>query len=613
MSASKFESLPNEILIEILEKYINGIDIVNAFAFQLNRRFDALIGQCQRFRFDFMQCRKNDFSLCMGLLPAYIDRIEELSLSEYKTPGQIYAFLNFFPTFAPFKQLRRLYFHAKGDTCEWELVERALLSIHKTNIDTLALKMARVPNQHTVQYCIASILATKSLQNLFVSTDAQNLRWALPSRLSSNIEQLVLDDNSFRLFEFEAMLRAMPNLKYFKARVNPSLVYDFHQPNTGVTTVTKRSMPTPHTVILDIKRADSVSLQTLQECLQLIPGLRHLKITSSKPLFDANVWELLLTTSFTSLTHFKLNVSTLSITAEDALSLLNSFETPFWLKRSHFTIAIAKSERTNQEDRFPRAREYLDKHSDCQPIAQYWARPKRLDSSPGSPITAMIVTDASKLQWENHYFSCVHRLFINTEDNGTLSWIVTHIDGSQVYYLEVSSSSISVRSLLPVLKNVRCIHASFDQIRTNGESNFQAIPSVRYLNLADSLHSFNEEEIIMIATLFPNLEHLGIFTEQLFNVPLLQRALPRLRSLTHRIVDIDFPPVNADRLLSRWEAALRRRTKFLFHRHEHYLTIWLDDAVDDRSYWKTFGDDASLLPYEESFDPAYDDDLLFFN
>ncbi|CAF4750191.1 unnamed protein product, partial [Rotaria sp. Silwood1] len=73
MSLSKLESCPNEILTDIIEKYIHGVDLLRAFRFQLNRRFDSLIIQSQRLRFDFIQCHKDDFRLCMGLLPAYID------------------------------------------------------------------------------------------------------------------------------------------------------------------------------------------------------------------------------------------------------------------------------------------------------------------------------------------------------------------------------------------------------------------------------------------------------------------------------------------------------------------------------------------------------------
>ncbi len=126
MSVSKLESLPNEILIHIFEKYINGVDIILAFAYQQNQRFDALIIQCQQYRFNFLHCRKDSFRFCIGLLPAYIERIEELVLSEKNTPGQIHAFLTFYPSFIGFKRLRKLYIHYNPQTVDEFAMETAI-------------------------------------------------------------------------------------------------------------------------------------------------------------------------------------------------------------------------------------------------------------------------------------------------------------------------------------------------------------------------------------------------------------------------------------------------------------------------------------------------------
>ena len=140
MSLSKLESLPNEILTDIIEKYINGVDVLVALDHQLNRRFNALILRCQRLHFDFIRCQKDDFSVCMGLLPAYIDKIEKLAISEQSTPGQVHAFLSFFPSFELFKRLRTLYFHFDDGAVEWNIVENALRSLHHTSIRTLSIK-----------------------------------------------------------------------------------------------------------------------------------------------------------------------------------------------------------------------------------------------------------------------------------------------------------------------------------------------------------------------------------------------------------------------------------------------------------------------------------------
>ncbi|CAF4800861.1 unnamed protein product, partial [Rotaria sp. Silwood1] len=164
MSVSKLESLPNEILATIIEKYINGIDLLRAFSFQLNQRFDSLIIQCQRLRFDFIQCDQDDFRFCIGLLPAYIDKIEELAISEQDTPGQVYAFLSFFPSFAVFKRLRKLYFHCNDEALDWNIVETALNSLSQTTIDTLSIKTSIKENRFSLGNTIARIFGLKSLK-----------------------------------------------------------------------------------------------------------------------------------------------------------------------------------------------------------------------------------------------------------------------------------------------------------------------------------------------------------------------------------------------------------------------------------------------------------------
>ena len=120
MSVSKLESLPNEILADIIEKYINGIDVL------LNRRFDALIIRLQGLRFNFLRCRKDEFNMCMGLLPAYTDQIEELAIGNEDAPGQIHVFLSFFPSFTSFtsfKRLRTLYFHINCKAMDSSVIE----------------------------------------------------------------------------------------------------------------------------------------------------------------------------------------------------------------------------------------------------------------------------------------------------------------------------------------------------------------------------------------------------------------------------------------------------------------------------------------------------------
>ncbi|CAF3914180.1 unnamed protein product [Rotaria magnacalcarata] len=134
MSRSKLESLPNEILYDIIEKYINEVDLLRAFSYQLNQRFDAIFSRSQRLCFNFIQRRKDDFRICMGLLLAYMDKIEPLAISERDTPGQVEAFLSFFPSFDLFRQLRTLYFDFDCGT-----VARNNLARHQSNVEYLTV------------------------------------------------------------------------------------------------------------------------------------------------------------------------------------------------------------------------------------------------------------------------------------------------------------------------------------------------------------------------------------------------------------------------------------------------------------------------------------------
>ncbi|CAF1097596.1 unnamed protein product [Adineta steineri] len=129
MSLSKLESLPNEILLDLFEKCIDGIDIFVAFIHQFNSRFDALLSQCQQLYFNFIGCRLDNFRFCIHLLPNYLNKITGLALSERGAPGQINMFLKYFPSFTPFKQLRSLYIHCSAEYIHSNHVENAILSL----------------------------------------------------------------------------------------------------------------------------------------------------------------------------------------------------------------------------------------------------------------------------------------------------------------------------------------------------------------------------------------------------------------------------------------------------------------------------------------------------
>ncbi|CAF4775398.1 unnamed protein product, partial [Rotaria sp. Silwood2] len=194
MSLATFESLPNEILIDIFEKYINGIDLLVAFAYQLNSRIDALIGQCQNLHFDFTSIHKNDFRFCIGLLPAYIDRIEDLTLSEQDAPGQMHAFFSFLPLFNQFKRLRKLNLQIDSDALNWRQTVATFHSLPNTLIHTISIKLVNftIEQQLTI---LNIVLSTKILKRIVLDFEinTQKNPWIFPF-VASNILHLTIND-----------------------------------------------------------------------------------------------------------------------------------------------------------------------------------------------------------------------------------------------------------------------------------------------------------------------------------------------------------------------------------------------------------------------------------
>ncbi len=86
--------------------------------------------------------------------------------------------------------------------------------------------------------------------------------------------------------------------------------------------------------------------------------------------------------------------------------------------------------------------------------------------------------------------------------------------------------------------------------------------------------------------MFPHLEHLAINTQDLRNVPLLQTYLPRLRSLTFASIEPNNLSYDNDYQQKMADENLRQKTQFLFQRGGNWITVWIDQAALQDSYWK---------------------------
>jgi hypothetical protein len=88
-----FESVPNEVFHDLFE-YFNPMELIHAFQ-DLNIRFNRLLfTHFRSYRLDFRSTSKSNFDLaCKQYLPAIVDRISSLCLSNGDATPQLYEHL----------------------------------------------------------------------------------------------------------------------------------------------------------------------------------------------------------------------------------------------------------------------------------------------------------------------------------------------------------------------------------------------------------------------------------------------------------------------------------------------------------------------------------------
>ena len=584
MSVSKLESLPNEILADLFEKYINGIDILNAFAFQLNHRFDAVLGQCRRFRFDFIRCHKDDFRFCTGLLPAYLERIEELALSEEKTPGQIYAFLSYFPSFIVFKQLRRIYLHINAEAVEPRIVANALRSLSATNLTTLTMKISKPGEIPSLDTTIIHIFRMKTLKKLSLDCYLAEVDWESLTNVASNIEYLTLRGLQFRLDDLKCIFQSLSALKYFNIQVMPGPFFRRYRSKAAPSNAIPR-MPTLHTAVFILQEHDEKTPTQLEPYLREMPALRRLEIRCHDEALGIHIWENFFKTSLSKLTYFKLENS-VNYLHEDCERALEPIQNPLWIDRPNFHVVLKKLTLLDNDQSDSEGRENFIRSESDSAVDQWWIGPQRkLDDhqSITNTITNLNLSTESISFLQEDHLANVKYLIAHELNEILLEVLTTHVDCSQIKHLDVSfleAENDKVSILLIHAKNVTSIRINFEQI-----IHCEQYPKIRFVDFSSARHQLTDGNLESIGLVFPNVEHLIINTRDLRNIPLLPTYLPHLRSLAYRHFESNDRSSNDYRQKMQAEL-LRRNCQFLFQRGPDLVTVWIDQAALNDPCWR---------------------------
>ncbi|CAF1490937.1 unnamed protein product [Adineta steineri] len=590
MAMSTLESLPNEILINIFEKYINGVDIIIAFIDQQNQRFNGLIMQCRHHNFNFVNCQKDCFHYCINFLPNYIGKIKKLVLSDHNTPGQISTFLLRFPLLHNFRNIHRLSINFNAETVSWIRIRNALRSLSTTNIHTLIINVIHMERPSRLNYINYDMFDLQSIKRIDLLSDISYDDWGLLPTLFSKIEHLTSIRMSCDFQYLCSILQNAFHLKYLNVRLDSSSLSRFFKPyqHTNDSII---SIPVLHTFLLSFQSTDPTTFEKLAYYLRRMPALRRLDIKAHGALLDANAWEALLQTSLPQLTHFRLKTTTSCINNIELENILASFETPFWITKDNFYLIVTKHKYLDTKTLHSYKLQVDNEDEFNQPVIQWWIVPfrNRLDDIPTSDIISFGISGVVRSLSQYYYFNNIEHLVIYDMNEGFSNWILKYINYSQIKYLDISyidKESNIIALLLLQLKNIISLRIDYQHLVTYKNVYLENNHCMKYLDISVNKHNFNEEDIMMIAQLFPRIEHLIINTNMLENVPLLENYIPHLCSLTSNIIDESFRRYKSyERRL--WVDNLRQKFQVSFEfAIDNGMTIWIDQAALNESYWQ---------------------------
>ena len=603
MPVSKLELLPNELLLDLFEHYMNPVDVFVAFANQLNARFTALVRRCRAFRLDLTTIQKKEFNRFLKSISNHCGQIESLSISDH-LPGQIDAFQKYFPTFNQFRCLSELnlYFHKTSNDINY--LSLALDSLSSIPIHRLSIKGV---GSHASRYLVSEyrkIFHHQTIRRLVLEIDQFTSFGNLTYLGKCDIEYLTLLGGSLSQITFQRILSCATELIYLNIQVK-NYEYRIYRIKRDQHRRVERTAKL-RTLIFNCKgEHDQSTLISTLSLLKNMSNLRRLTITSDRSeqmdgIFSKEFFE----TSLPLLTHFTLIVySEYSWIQFSDEALIQSFQTPFWIKQRNFNIYKAIHERNNHmSDYFCyypildpyRTNLSLESATDSQFI---WSLPSRVietNSSRLNFLTALRITQSFSSSTMECKLNNIKILRIDAIDSPLLHWINQYIDLNKVIQLDVHSVRDKfhlIISLISQMKNLNDLIIN-DSICTISrelvtDKIVQFIPisrSVRRLDIFSYFtdHPFERKHIRCLAFCFPLLEHLRICTRDLQNVPFLNKYFPKLITLTFKIdSDLIF---NHD-YLNQWEKQFRSKVKFQYRRKSNYITIWVDHNALNDHFW----------------------------
>lgn len=584
------ESLPNEILLDLFQNYVNSIDLFVGFAQRLNARFTALVRQCRGFQLDLRQIRKRDFQQCVTSTEIFRERIESLLIGE-DLPGQMKAFFDIFPTLDRFQSLGELNLSFKEPPINQPGLLSALNSISLTRIHTLSIHFAHSNHNDLLAGIYQKIFSLPTLRRLVLDIDyLKDIEQAFDPP-PCHLESLTLRGYGLLWNDLSKILTCANQLSYLNIELTyprwryvsiDDIDWDF-QPLTQLRTLYF------HWHHLDAP----IDSWILAKFCTKMPNLNRLTVTGpNEEYIDDAIWEMV-TASLPALTHLTWRIC--EQTQSDSFFREQAFKSMQRLTSIHektFQVykVIPYHDHSTKQNSFYYSPIVSSSNVSWNLKASSWWLPSRQCLS---KITALYMTDAFPIPMIEYKLNHVKCFRIDSINSSLYQWINTWINLNNILQLDISSVKTDwhfFRLLISSMKNLRRLSIDFNVLVNN--SSIETNHSMKELNISSIEHSFLEQNIHFLTNLFPSIEHLSIHTKDLHHVPLLRNYLPNLITLTFQIIDPDY---RYSRKKSKWIRRFGTKVSFAYQYIEDTITVWIDDDVFNDSFWR------STLHYHHEF------------
>ncbi|CAF0969693.1 unnamed protein product [Adineta ricciae] len=587
MTLSKLESLPNEILLDLFENYIDGIDLLTVFLHQLNERFDALLSQT-RIHFNFIGCHLDTFRYSLHLLPDYANRITKLALSERDTPGQVNMFFACFPSFAPFERLHSLYIYCSGQGINSKSVQTAILTLVDTKIETLTIKMIKgsyFPSWITV---ISTIFTFTTLRRLSLAFPQRYATWKAQLTTLLNIEHLTITGLQCDWNTLVSFSRYIPHLECLNIDVDDH----FFSPLA----THYQFLPMLKLRALSLYFCNGNTTGVLRHYFDYTPALYRLTVDGPDTFFEPEPWQTLIETSLPRLRHFTLTTSIvrtrhqLNIYPTNLLTLYNN---PFWMTKLNFNIIVIDHEVQGHYENT--VSDICDSGNDVfradvshRPVVQWWTAGKQNSHDHVyclNTITRLCISSLPDSSSQQYYFKNVTFLALYNLNSRLVEWVLNCVNCSKIRELVISFSDKETKAINLLLQstvNIQSLKIDFDHLIPDRGASIRRNIHLKRLDLSDGPHAFRKKDIVTIAQYFPFLEHLVINTVDLNNVPLLEDHLPKLSTLTFRLPERYF------HILNYFTSLDSHFPPFILQQAENWIKIWLGDMAFHQVFWQRF-------------------------